>query len=177
MLTLQSRQLFPGFQYDNSTLKACVLEGIHLKNGKHLANLGPWPSMWTAGEMLTVDRFNPPLRSSNCSHRIPLVEIRTKTGGGWTEVRCITSMAVVICADLVLREMQVFLVGYIIIEICEIFTVGGFPLSNKVRIVSSSFQSIWSQLTRVGLHWHTSRHDHCDFMDPHAQRGCRIPTT
>jgi hypothetical protein len=34
------------------------------------------------------------------------------------------------------REMQVFLVGYIIIEICEIFTVGDFPLSNKVRIVS-----------------------------------------
>jgi len=32
------------------------------------------------------------------------------------------------------REMQVFLVSYIIIEICEIFTVGGFPLSDKVRI-------------------------------------------
>ena len=37
---------------------------------------------------------------------------------------------------LVLREMQVFLVGYILIEICEIFTVGKFPLNNKVRIVS-----------------------------------------
>ncbi|KAH8786707.1 chitin synthase III catalytic subunit [Hyaloscypha finlandica] len=32
------------------------------------------------------------------------------------------------------REMQVFLVGYILIEICEIFTVGKFPLNNKVRI-------------------------------------------
>ncbi|PMD56436.1 uncharacterized protein K444DRAFT_535987 [Hyaloscypha bicolor E] len=32
------------------------------------------------------------------------------------------------------REMQVFLVGYILIEICEIFTVGKFPLSSKVRI-------------------------------------------
>lgn len=32
------------------------------------------------------------------------------------------------------REMQLFLVGYIIIEICEIFTVGKFPLSDKVRI-------------------------------------------
>lgn len=31
------------------------------------------------------------------------------------------------------REMQVFLVGYIIIEICEIFTVGGFPLDHSVR--------------------------------------------
>ncbi|EPE30887.1 hypothetical protein GLAREA_03854 [Glarea lozoyensis ATCC 20868] len=32
------------------------------------------------------------------------------------------------------REMQLFLLGYIIIEICEIFTVGRFPLSNDVRI-------------------------------------------
>ena len=34
-----------------------------------------------------------------------------------------------------LREMQLFLIGYIIIEICEIFTVGEFPLDPKVRIV------------------------------------------
>ncbi|ORY64040.1 chitin synthase export chaperone [Pseudomassariella vexata] len=32
------------------------------------------------------------------------------------------------------REMQLFLACYIIIEICEIFTVGEFPLSSKVRI-------------------------------------------
>lgn len=31
------------------------------------------------------------------------------------------------------REMQVFLIGYIIIEICEIFTVGGLPLNQSVR--------------------------------------------
>lgn len=31
------------------------------------------------------------------------------------------------------REMQLFLIGYIIISICEIFTVGGFPLSSNVR--------------------------------------------
>lgn len=30
--------------------------------------------------------------------------------------------------------MQLFLVGYIIISICEIFTVGEFPLSSNVRI-------------------------------------------
>ena len=29
--------------------------------------------------------------------------------------------------------MQFFLIGYIIIEICEIFTVGGFPLNGAVR--------------------------------------------
>ncbi|CDM35545.1 hypothetical protein DTO013E5_7981 [Penicillium roqueforti] len=31
------------------------------------------------------------------------------------------------------REMQLFLLGFIIIEICEIFTVGGFPLHDAVR--------------------------------------------
>ncbi|KAI0875397.1 chitin synthase III catalytic subunit [Hypoxylon argillaceum] len=32
------------------------------------------------------------------------------------------------------REMQLFLIGYIIIEIAEIFSVGEFPLSSTVRI-------------------------------------------
>ncbi|KAI1652150.1 chitin synthase III catalytic subunit [Daldinia loculata] len=32
------------------------------------------------------------------------------------------------------REMQLFLIGFIIIEICEIFTVGEFPLNATVRI-------------------------------------------
>ncbi|KAI1388820.1 chitin synthase III catalytic subunit [Hypoxylon trugodes] len=32
------------------------------------------------------------------------------------------------------REIQLFLLGYIIIEICEIFTVGEFPLSGTVRV-------------------------------------------
>ncbi|KAF3483527.1 uncharacterized protein GIQ15_02851 [Arthroderma uncinatum] len=31
------------------------------------------------------------------------------------------------------REMQLFLVGFIIISICEIFSVGAFPLSDSVR--------------------------------------------
>ncbi|EPS27480.1 hypothetical protein POX_e06445 [Penicillium oxalicum] len=31
------------------------------------------------------------------------------------------------------REMQLFLLGYVVIEICEIFTVGGFPLAENVR--------------------------------------------
>lgn len=36
--------------------------------------------------------------------------------------------------------MQLFLVGYIIISICEIFTQGEFPLSAKVKIVSISMK-------------------------------------
>lgn len=31
------------------------------------------------------------------------------------------------------REIQLFLLGFIVIEICEIFTVGGFPLPDAVR--------------------------------------------
>ncbi|KAF2722094.1 hypothetical protein K431DRAFT_222956 [Polychaeton citri CBS 116435] len=31
------------------------------------------------------------------------------------------------------REMQLFLIGYIVIQICEIFTVGWFPLDGAVR--------------------------------------------
>ncbi|KAJ5661701.1 uncharacterized protein N7477_009317 [Penicillium maclennaniae] len=31
------------------------------------------------------------------------------------------------------REMQLFLIGFIVIEICEIFTVGGIPLEDSVR--------------------------------------------
>ncbi|KAF5563718.1 chitin synthase export chaperone [Fusarium napiforme] len=36
------------------------------------------------------------------------------------------------------REMQMFLVGYIIISICEIFSVGEFPLNSTVRIAFSA---------------------------------------
>lgn len=32
------------------------------------------------------------------------------------------------------REMQLFLLGYILISICEIFTIGGFPLNDSARL-------------------------------------------
>ncbi|KAI0189256.1 chitin synthase III catalytic subunit [Astrocystis sublimbata] len=35
------------------------------------------------------------------------------------------------------REMQLFLIGFIVIELAEIFSVGEFPLPSKVRIVFS----------------------------------------
>lgn len=34
-------------------------------------------------------------------------------------------------------EMQLFLLGFIVIQICEIFTVGGIPLHDSVRKVST----------------------------------------
>jgi hypothetical protein len=33
------------------------------------------------------------------------------------------------------REMQLFLLGYALISLCEIFTVGGFPLDGGARRV------------------------------------------
>ncbi|KAH7155075.1 chitin synthase III catalytic subunit [Dactylonectria estremocensis] len=36
------------------------------------------------------------------------------------------------------REMQLFLIGYIIISICEIFSVGGIPLDKTVRVAFSA---------------------------------------
>jgi len=98
--TLPVCNLFPGFKYDNPNLKSCVLEGLPLKHGKHLANLG---SILLCGIAIAVAVF--------------LL---------WRSERKQAAVG--------RREMQIFLLGYIIIEICEIFTVGGFPLSNKVRI-------------------------------------------
>ncbi|KAG6286135.1 hypothetical protein E4U46_005175 [Claviceps purpurea] len=36
------------------------------------------------------------------------------------------------------REMQMFLIGYILISICEIFSIGVFPLNSTVRVVFSA---------------------------------------
>ncbi|KAK3344054.1 chitin synthase export chaperone [Lasiosphaeria hispida] len=53
------------------------------------------------------------------------------------------------------REMQVFLVGYIIISMCEIFTIGEFPLSANVRIAFSGIHigfvtaTIWALLVNA----------------------------
>jgi hypothetical protein len=71
--------------------------------------------------------------------------------------------------------MQLFLLGYIIISICEIFSVGLIPFGGKmgedVRIVCFS-QPLGSLLanTMPGLfcnpHWHDCR----DHMGSYAQR-------
>jgi hypothetical protein len=53
--------------------------------------------------------------------------------------------------------MQMFLLGFIIIEICEIFTVGDFPLNPKVRIVrypslkASSGGTMWELETNTSI--------------------------
>lgn len=45
--------------------------------------------------------------------------------------------------QMISREMQMFLVGYILISLCEIFTVGGIPLDDDVRKVRLN---IWGMI-------------------------------
>jgi hypothetical protein len=64
------------------------------------------------------------------------MEIGKKEGRRWKKVRYIpygTNVGKALIFRF--REMQLFLLAYIIIEICEIFTVGLFPLKAVVRIV------------------------------------------
>lgn len=71
------------------------------------------------------------------------------------------------------REMQLFLLSYIVVEICEIFTVGEFPLSSTVRIVRS-FRCRQNRMKMIeanvcpGFHRSTYRHDHRVNMDTDA---------
>ena len=61
------------------------------------------------------------------------MEVTKKEGCCWKKVRnpreCVQDMRLTHS-----REMQLFLLGYIVISICEIFTIGGFPLNSTVRI-------------------------------------------
>ena len=66
------------------------------------------------------------------------MEVESKTSGCRTKVGRVNQAGMQRQQELLTngyREMQLFLVGFIIIEICEIFTVGGFPLNDRVRVV------------------------------------------
>lgn len=98
------------------------------------------------------------------------MEIREKESCGWAEVRDSLTLrsSEVLTTDT--REMQLFLLGYIIVSICEIFTIGGFPLNNSVRLVW------WLLLTLkmhrltvlIGFRGRTHRGNCCDILDPYA---------
>jgi hypothetical protein len=75
-------------------------------------------------------------------------------------------LAFVSADAIVHREMQLFLVGYLLISLCEIFTVGGIPLDDDVRKVGYSFSGMLTMmLTRLGLYGDSSRSRYCDNMD------------
>ncbi|KIV87071.1 hypothetical protein PV11_02642 [Exophiala sideris] len=89
----------PGSGYTGVDGAGCVLNGISLSHGRHLANVG---SIIFAGLAILVTFF--------------LL---------WRANRKAAAVG--------RREMQLFLLGYLVIEICEIFTIGGIPLHNDVR--------------------------------------------
>ncbi|KAJ5443751.1 uncharacterized protein N7458_007623 [Penicillium daleae] len=84
----------PGLHYGG-----CVLEGISLSGGRHLANLG--------------------------SILFAFIAILVSIALLWRSDRKHAAVG--------RREIQMFLLGFIVIEICEIFTVGGIPLDDNVR--------------------------------------------
>jgi hypothetical protein len=84
------------------------------------------------------------------------------------------------------REMQMFLLGFIVIEICEIFTVGGIPLDDNVRKVGTRLElnaslELVDEIivlifgNRIGLFSGPHCGDHRHFMDPTHERACRLP--
>lgn len=76
------------------------------------------------------------------------------------------------------REFQLFLLGYIIVEICEIFTVGGFPLEPKVRLVRLRLQLCApTMLILVGFHCCSPRFNSCNLLGSALERCRRFPNT
>lgn len=76
--------------------------------------------------------------------------------------------------------MQIFLAGYIVIEICEIFTVGGFPLDNDVRKVGFFFfcPSRHCLLTLplcVGILGRPPSGYHSDMLDSSLELASQLP--
>jgi hypothetical protein len=77
------------------------------------------------------------LRYRTLDHRFPDMEVKHEKGGCWSEVGLALDSPTTTKLTEHCREMQLFLAGYFVIEICEIFTVGGFPLDGGVRRVST----------------------------------------
>jgi hypothetical protein len=82
------------------------------------------------------NRLDIALRPRNPRQRVYDMEVRPKEGGCWQKVREHITAYMLRTRKLTLgREMQLFLIGYVIVSICEIFTIGGFPLDSPVRRV------------------------------------------
>jgi hypothetical protein len=100
-----------------------------------------------------------------CGHPA-IMEIRKEIRRRGEKVYPIALVAFVSADAIVHREMQVFLVGYLLISLCEIFTVGGIPLDDNVRKVDYSSSGMLTMiLTRLGLYGNSSRSRYYDDMD------------
>lgn len=132
-----ARQLFnQAPTNNNSGWGGCELRGISLSNDRVLANLGQYRTS-AAGTLADRSRIYSTLRNSYPHDIIHAMEGREEEGRCGKKVRIHPLRCNWESALTTSREMQLFLIGYIIISICEIFTVGGFPLDSTVRKVSS----------------------------------------
>ena len=107
--------------------------GIPLSNERHLRNVG---ELARPASELPADssRVDPPCLLRDPHNSLLHTQVRAKEGGS-RETVCELTIVAGRLKLILSREIQLFLVGYIIVEICEIFTVGGFPLDSKVRLV------------------------------------------
>lgn len=101
----------------------CELTGIHLSNGRLLRNLGVIlldgaAILTTLGLLWATQRRKAAVGRRHEQSMQPLPYISLANGQA--------------------REIQLFLVGYIILSICEIFTIGGIPLNSDTVIVRQS---------------------------------------
>lgn len=101
------------------------------------------------------------------------MEIGQKTSCGRPKV-CILPLVIVIQIANIPREFQLFLLGYIVVEICEIFSVGGIPLDRKVRIVCTLSRrgGAGNLLITPGIYWNPRGCNSGHALDSAAQR-CR----
>lgn len=67
------------------------------------------------------------------SHKLLNMEIESKASCGRPKVRVNDSVETVDRLIFVHREFQLFLAGYLVISLCEIFTVGGLPLDSPLQ--------------------------------------------
>jgi len=99
--------------------------------------------------LLTVVRLNTVRWSRNPGRGFPNHAVEHEASCCWTEVRYNRKLKELSVTNTCDREMQLFLIGYIIISICEIFTIGWFPLSGTVRVaftaihIASIVATLW----------------------------------
>ena len=111
----------------------CALRGISLSNNKNLSNLGMASSERAIERGLQVQGS---ILLSAIAIAVTIVLLlrserkRAAVGRRFNNPTSTCKQLLTMC-----REFQLFLVGYIIVSLCEIFTVGGFPLDRAVRLV------------------------------------------
>ena len=87
-------------------------------------------------------RIDIALRFRHFHHSFSTLQVREEAGCGRSKVGPYWYLEKHVRSLIYHREFQLFLIGYIIVSICEIFTVGGFPLDRKVRLVWHPLQDL-----------------------------------